>query len=151
MFIVNAVTVALSAAAQVADRQLTDAVAVGDKNRVILLLRNGVRPDDKSQLTAEGYTPLHIAVSESRPDLVELLVRAGAKLETRASNGRTALHRAAHHGCIECTRLLLEKGADASAVDNDGKTPIDLALEHSYSVYALDPVIAVLQEFLEQS
>ena len=141
-----AVAVALWTTADAADKQLTDAVAQGDKNQVKRLLRNGVGPNDASQIPDEGYTPLHIAVGEDRVDIADLLVRAGAKLEAKDLDGRTALHRATWIGSVESTKWLLGQGADVLAMDKQGKTPIDLALEHNYA-----PVVKVIEEFLESS
>src|SRR4051812_38763618 len=39
-----------------------------------------------------GWTPLHIAVVEDQPEIVDLLVDAGADLSARAEHARTPLH-----------------------------------------------------------
>jgi ankyrin repeat protein len=39
-----------------------------------------------------GWTPLHVAVAEGRPDVVRVLVEAGADLTARTDDQRTPLH-----------------------------------------------------------
>ena len=88
---------------------------------------------------------------------VESLLRAGADLHGRSSDGKTALHYAATGSTWHATkyrravgewkleshysfgnslviRVLLETGADLSAKDTDGKTPIEIA-QHSNKQY----------------
>lgn len=137
-------TVAVLVAADDAVETLSDAVYFGDKNTVERLLASGVRPNDASQITDEGYTPLHLAVGEERLDIAELLLRAGAELEAKDSQGRTPLHRATLIGAVEGTKWLLGQGADLLATDKEGKTPIDLAIAHNY-----EPVIEAIQQYIE--
>ena len=57
-----------------------------------------------------GWTPLHVAVAECRPEIVRLLVSAGADLAVRTEHGRAPLHVALEH-CPDLVPLLLELGA----------------------------------------
>ena len=85
----------------------------------------------------EGYTPLHLAVFLKRYRIVELLLEAGADIESRiVMEGRTPLMEAACNGDVEMVRLLLRRGADAQAVTDSkwcleviyqGKTALDYA------------------------
>ncbi len=85
----------------------------------------------------EGYTPLHLAVFLKRYRIVELLLEAGADIESRiVMEGRTPLMEAACNGDVEMMRLLLRRGADAQAVTDSkwcleviyqGKTALDYA------------------------
>jgi len=64
----------------------TDAVrtAVTDNPR---LLTRGLERDGQG-----GWTPLHLAVAENRPEIVDVLVEAGSDLTARTEHGRTPLH-----------------------------------------------------------
>lgn len=58
----------------------------------------------------EGCTPLHHAVSQNHPEIVNLLLSQGS-IEVNAKdllNGRTPLHHAARHGHTDCVKLLLK-------------------------------------------
>ncbi|XP_046384838.1 uncharacterized protein LOC124155166 [Ischnura elegans] len=100
-------------------------------------------------------TPLHEAAFINNLDCIESLLKNGAHLHTRDSDGDTALHLAImgsndtketteaiidiHYQCI---KLLLDKGADLSAKNKKtdetplslqrepGETPLDLLLSH---------------------
>lgn len=87
------------------------AIDGGSLRMVELLLRNGakVNPYADARLTLD-WTPLHAAVFAKRPDLAELLVQSGAKIDAQDHDGYTALHRAVLYGDIVCARLLLKHG-----------------------------------------
>ncbi|KAK6538841.1 hypothetical protein TWF694_010406 [Orbilia ellipsospora] len=59
-----------------------------------------------------GRTPLHLAALTSTPEIVKLLLDAGAKLIWRIVDGRTALHIAAARGDTEIIQLLLLKSEE---------------------------------------
>ena len=75
-----------------------------------------------------GFTMLHHAAKEDRPDIIEFLVNSGSDINVGDDEGQTPLHKAAMFGNIESVKLLLEKGADANKVDNDGQTPLQTAI-----------------------
>lgn len=59
----------------------------------------------------EGDTPLHVAAEENRPDVVELLVRHGAKFDARYfESAHTPLSWAVTSWCFEAARRLVELG-----------------------------------------
>jgi ankyrin repeat protein len=60
-----------------------------------------------------GWTPLHVAVAEGQPEIVDLLVEAGADLTARTDAGRTPLHVALQFAPDLVDRLL----AHGSVVD----------------------------------
>lgn len=57
----------------------------------------------------------------------EILIEAGADVDTRDCEGRTPLHYAARDPFKETAESLLTKGADVNALDNIGCTPLMMA------------------------
>jgi ankyrin repeat protein len=80
----------------------------------------------------EGHerTPLHIATRWRRFDLMRVLLKGGAKVDSRTDQGKTPLHLAAESAqndlekATPAIRLLLENGADPNALDNEGETAL---------------------------
>jgi ankyrin repeat protein len=74
-----------------------------------------------------GKRSLHIAAEVGNTKAVEMLLKAGAKLETKDGMGQTPLMTAAECGRAEIVRLLLTAGANRDARDDSGKTARELA------------------------
>lgn len=74
-----------------------------------------------------GSTPLHIAASNSTPEIARLLIEKGAAVNARDNHGVTPLHIAAFTGHKENVEFLLKQGADVHAKDGMGKTARDYA------------------------
>jgi ankyrin repeat protein len=73
----------------------------------------------------DGMTALHWAGANDNAEMIAVLVRAGAKLETGTRIGNhTPLHVAAREGSIAAVRALLEAGANASSTTTNGVTPL---------------------------
>ncbi|KAF3909580.1 hypothetical protein AA313_de0205684 [Arthrobotrys entomopaga] len=66
-----------------------------------------------------GRTPLHLAALTSTPDIVKLLLEAGAKMIWRIVDGRTALHIAAARGDPEIIKLLLLKSQENEQIRDE--------------------------------
>lgn len=64
---------------------------------------------DVNQRDYTGRTPLHLAVMSSTPEIVNCLVKNGARLVARIVDGRTALHLAALRGDPKIVRIIMEK------------------------------------------
>ena len=92
--------------------------------------------------TADGITPLMIAAGmghgsnptrgryqtdEDAVEALKILLKAGADINRRATNGQTAMHAAALKGWNATIRFLADNGAELEAKDRDGKTPLDFA------------------------
>ncbi|WP_233495750.1 ankyrin repeat domain-containing protein [Geodermatophilus sp. TF02-6] len=74
---------------------------------------------------------LHAAAGSARPELVRLLVDAGADVDRREPDtGRSPLHAAVAAGAArdapEVVRVLLDAGADVDATTNDGASALDI-------------------------
>ncbi len=87
----------------------------------------GYSVNDRSPF--RNATPLHWAAAESDdPEVVRMLVEAGASLEAVSSDGRTPLHFAARsNGSREVLRALLRYEPDVYARNPEGRTPLHLA------------------------
>jgi hypothetical protein len=81
-------------------------------------------------------SPLLMAATLTRPDLVERLLQAGADVGATRGNGWTALHFAAAYDDPETVAVLLAAGADSGAVDDEGDTPLAVALARGSSASA---------------
>jgi hypothetical protein len=69
-------------------------------------------------------TELHDRVRDEDIGAVEALLKGGANVNARDSNGRTALHQGAALGAADIVDLLLAHGADASAVNKSKETAL---------------------------
>jgi ankyrin repeat protein len=81
-----------------------------------------------------GKTALHFASEWGNPEIVRLLLAAGADANAvldSANEGVTALHLAAEGGHVEVVQLLLKAGASVSARTPRNKTRYRCVLEHS--------------------
>lgn len=76
---------------------------------VYCLERLNMHPDQKDNA---GYTPLHVACTRDRIDIVHVLLQYGANHSETAHSGIRPLHEAVESGDVEIVRLLLAYGAD---------------------------------------
>ncbi len=101
------------------------AAMAGDCNTMALLLAKGANPNYKMDVLGMfPSTPLVTAVGFGDAAVIQALVKGGADVDERDSDGMTALHWAvlAHHP--EVVKALLAAGANANAVDHFGYTPL---------------------------
>jgi ankyrin repeat protein len=80
-----------------------------------------------SRRSAEG-TALGDVAATKNPELVKVLLDAGATVDARQPGWRTPLMLASVAGNLPVVRLLLDAGADVNARDSNNKTPLDLAM-----------------------
>jgi hypothetical protein len=97
---------------------------------VAVLLRLGIDPNIQDR---GGHTPLYCVANEcateTGPEVVRMLVRAGADVNACSGVTRTtALHMAARRGYLEIARALLDCGAPIEARDRKGDTPLQRAM-----------------------
>jgi ankyrin repeat protein len=109
---------------------LHDAVVRGDSQRIAALASRGA--DVNAQIRSDepfssewGATPLHLAARDGRPEIVETLIKAGAKVEAVDDRGATPMHWAAAHPGIAVA--LASHGANVNAADRAGRTPLHWA------------------------
>jgi ankyrin repeat protein len=79
--------------------------------------------------SSDGWTLLHLASHFGHPEIVALLLDAGANLEALAHNAQanTSLHAALAGRQRAVVELLLDRGADPNGKRQDGLTPLHLA------------------------
>ena len=76
-----------------------------------------------------GYTALHEAVCNGKPDVLETLIRFGGSVNVMSYGDYTLLHIAATIGNTECINVLLNHDADVSITDKKGRTALVSAIE----------------------
>jgi ankyrin repeat protein len=82
----------------------------------------------KATTRLNAYTPLLLAAKDGRAAVIEPLVRAGADVNGRTSNGTTPLMFAAASGNMSAVMALVDRGADVNAKEPvRGFTPIMFA------------------------
>ena len=106
------------------DRGLVDAVRAGNVAAVRALIDQRL---DVNAPQADGTTPLHWAADRDAPEIVGMLIRAGADVKAANRYGATPLWLAALNGNAATIGLLLEAGADAGAASADGETALMVA------------------------
>jgi hypothetical protein len=112
----------------------------GNVPAVRALLKSGVDIDEE---VLEGdFTALQTAVAWQSPEVVKLLIDAGAdvnkwdKLDVDVS--MPALHLAAEKGNAMITMLLIKAGAEVNLADMEGKTPLWFAVaEHHMPIVSM--------------
>lgn len=77
----------------------------------------------------QGKTPLHVAcdVKNENPEIIELLVKHGADIDTRDGDGFTSLQIAAIRGKMKLVKKLVQLKADVNLATMDGRDAADLA------------------------
>ncbi len=108
---------------------LIQAVLSNDLAAATELLRQGQAVDRKDAL---GYTPLMLASGLGNPQMVELLLTAGADVSILDNRmGASALHKAAQSGVVDVAKLLLQRGAFINLQSPTlGHTPLMDAVWH---------------------
>ncbi|CAH1176200.1 unnamed protein product [Phaedon cochleariae] len=99
-----------------------------------LLVSAGLEINDFDK---EQNTPLMLATAANKNDVVQYLVRSGASITVKGTDGMTPLHIAAKTGNISACRILLEAGTTiknyVNCQDDGGWTPLVWACENGYA------------------
>ena len=109
------------------------AALIGDTARLRALLRdgadvNGGQPDGVSC----GETPLMIAAEMGNLQCMDILIEAGADVNSKAQGGHTALNVAVWRNNVESVNKLVCAGADVNSVNLYGRTALFHAARHGY-------------------
>ncbi|KAB7767249.1 quinoprotein dehydrogenase-associated putative ABC transporter substrate-binding protein [Xanthomonas maliensis] len=111
-----------------AQHELAHALDAGDAVRVAWLLRHGA---DANRPNLLGEPPLHQAIRNQEPELLSLLLEAGAHPDARDSKGFTALMRAAWTNQRDSVQRLLQRHAPVDTVSSDGWSALELAVAYA--------------------
>ena len=78
-------------------------------------------------LDDNGRSALHLACSNSKPEVVEFLLKNGANVNLKDSESSfTPIHRSIHYGCLELVEILKRYGGSFDVLDADFYTPLQL-------------------------
>lgn len=108
---------------QRASVNLTRAAFLGDFEKVKELLDFGVNPNFQH----EGYTALMRASLKGYPEIIHILLEAGADPNLKDWQGQTPLILASFIGYIDIVKKLLNGGADVDAFSASGRTALVFA------------------------
>lgn len=86
--------------------------------------------------TDYGLTPLMMAVSAQRRDLIRLLLSHGAIVDRQNNDGETALFYAVEYNDIETVKILLQAGASLEVLNAKGHNVTAVAKQAGYSELA---------------
>lgn len=92
-----------------------------------MLIRKGALPNEKNK---DFLTPLHICADNSHYDLMDVLLKNGAKINALDGLGQTCLHRCGRDDNVQACRLLLSFNIDTTIVSLQGFTAAQLATEN---------------------
>lgn len=76
---------------------------------------------------------LHISARKGDREILQTLLKHGAAVNERDSQGNSPLHIASEIGNEAIVSLLLRNGADRNALDSDGRSPLYLAVSGSHN------------------
>lgn len=106
---------------------LLEAARWGHPETLTLLLAHGAEVNEPD---SEGRTPLYVAAAVGHEAAVQVLLAAGAIMDSCTETTRwTALHAAADRGHAKAVGVLLRSGATTNVLSATGQTPRDLARE----------------------
>lgn len=105
------------------------AASEGYMNILNLLLDKGAQINKAEE--RGGWTPLMLAVINQNSRAVEELIKRGANLNIKNTQGYSALMLAAERGNFEALKMLLDNGVDPNQTDSKNRLPIFHAAENA--------------------
>ncbi|OCT96117.1 M-phase phosphoprotein 8 [Xenopus laevis] len=111
---------------------LKDAVKNGDYVTVKYAL-NSKEEYDLEQEDSSGMTLVMLAAAAGQDDVLRLLIKKGAKINSKQKNGTTALIHAAEKNYLTTVALLLEAGAYVNVQQASGETALMKACKRGNS------------------
>lgn len=112
---------------------LHKAMKTNKSDIIKLLIDSGTCIDAESY--KKGYNPLHYAIiSNCDIKILQMIIDAGAVVNTKAMDGNTPLHLAVkqsdNSGCANYVKFLINCGADVNLKNYDQCSPLHLAAEN---------------------
>jgi ankyrin repeat protein len=104
------------------------AIQFGRTEVVELLLAAHADPNAKPASLPFYLTPLRLALQQGNLQIVRALIKAGAHVDARESDGSTALFDEVRDVHLDAIRLLIENGADVNVRDSEGASLLDNAV-----------------------
>ena len=74
----------------------------------------------QSAADAYNHTALHLAANMKHTDAVQVLIDAGADIDTKNNEGRSPLHSACASGSLDVVKILVRAGAGVRVADDAG-------------------------------
>jgi len=109
----------------------------------------GEQQNEFNRKNSEGYTPLHVAVTEGDDEvnieMCELLIEGGADVNLQDNSGNTPLILAILEFDLEMCKFLIESNADVNLQNNRGDTPLHIAARNSEYLPILDIIDLLIQ------
>ncbi len=116
-------------------RPLHEAAFFGHMEMVKFLIGNGALLD--APIHPFGHTALYLAVQQSRYQVVQYLLKCGARIDIQDSLlGTGLLHVAATKDDMKMAGILIASGIDAFREDKKGRTARDIAAQSGFSSIA---------------
>lgn len=106
-----------------------EAAESGNRTAVALFIEAGSNTEIRDN---RGWTPLMMAVFNSRNEVSDLLVKHHADVNALDQGGNSPLHWAAFGGHIDCAKQLIEQHAKINARNNFGWTPLMQAVARNH-------------------
>ena len=116
---------------------LMEASRTGNVEVVQELLAHGARPNVQDKDSYRGQTALMWAVAEKHPEIVNLLVKAGADVNACSDGGFTPLLFAAQQGDLESAKTLIGAGANVNQAAPEEGSPLVLAAHSGHEELAI--------------
>lgn len=113
----------------VIQQNLIYGIEINDSDKVELLLTAGLNPNKPfyNETQKSNYYPLHQAARFCEPDIIQMLVDFGAKINLPDDSGLTPLFYAIEVGKNDNVKVLIENGADLNHKNNAGINPLYFA------------------------
>ena len=89
---------------------------------------------DMNQGDDHLFSPLHWACREGRVQIVDLLIKRGAKVNVTNMGDDTPLHNAAQNGHVSIIKKLVQQKCNINVVNEHGNTPLHYACFGQYAV-----------------
>ncbi len=115
---------------------LFDAIRKRDVQRVQGLIQDGADVNAKNTAMC-NWTPLMVAANLGTKEIAELLVQAGAAINTTEAGGKTALIIAAFWGRADIVALLLDVHAHSNVQEAKGNIALIWAINRQHQDIAL--------------